>query len=222
MSHPPTSSVPWRDAPAELERAYQAACAAVLDQPAGAWACGLHLGAQSTWLAVGAEATAPALLLSLPIGSAKTAQDFFVPARAAPAGAAVGMGVDAYPTPLALENAIAVVEDEVYTAHSRLRALLPPGAPTLQPWSCLSPELQQIVSLAGVALEGTPRRLGRDALEALFNRVAAVAEGRPAAHAGLPDSATWAAALLVLRELMHHLPFEQMRWVASSEGPLER
>lgn len=221
MSHPPISSVPWIDAPTELARAYQAACRAVADQAAGAWACGLHLGAQSTWLAVGTDAAAPALLLSLPMGSAKTAQDFFAAARAVHAGAAVGMGMDAYPTPLALENAIAVVEDEVYIAHSRVRALLPPGTPTLQPWSCLSPELQQIATLAGVAPRA-PQRLDRDALEALFNRLAAVAEGRPAAHAGLPDSATWAAALLVLRELMHHLPFEQMSWVAPSEEQAER
>jgi hypothetical protein len=44
-------------------------------------------------------------------------------------------------------------------------------------------------------------------VERVFNRLAAVAQGRPAAHEGLPEDPAFAARLLVLRELMHHMPF---------------
>jgi len=66
--------------------------------------------------------------------------------------------------------------------------------------------LHDIATLAGIA-QGPVRTLPVDAMEHLFHRFAAVSEGRPASQEGLPADAAFAATLLVLRELMHHLPF---------------
>lgn len=44
-------------------------------------------------------------------------------------------------------------------------------------------------------------------MEQTFERLAAVAEGRPVGQEGLPESTEFAAALLILREFMHHLGF---------------
>jgi len=44
----------------------------------------------------------------------------------------------------------------------------------------------------------------------------AVVEGSPAAHQGLPQSNSFAAALLILREFMHHLQFVQIEVLHAS------
>ncbi len=60
--------------------------------------------------------------------------------------------------------------------------------------------------LSGVA-PGAWMELPRVAMEQTFERLAAVAEGRPVALEGLPETPEFAAALLILREFMHHLGF---------------
>lgn len=161
----------------------------------GAWSSGLHLGAQQVLWAAGADAPEPSVKLSLSLGGARTARQFFR---------------HAVPTPLELENAIAVVEDEVYVAHRQLQGLLP-GGQGWAPWSA-DAALHELATLAGVP-RGAQRVLTLEAMERLFNRLAAVAEGRPAAHEGLPEDPVFAGTLLVLRELMHHLPFATMTLV---------
>lgn len=141
----------------------------------------LHLGAEdSTVLARSGREPAGAWRLAL--GTRKTAREFF---RAA------------LPSALEMETAIAAVEDEVL----RL-ADLPAGSRLVTGDTAM----RRIAALAGVP-RGERMVLSLDAMEALFQRLAAVIEGRPAAHENLPASAGFAAALLILREFMHHQRF---------------
>lgn len=165
-----------------------------------AWASALHLGSEAVLLAVGTDPSAPAAVLRLALGGGSTARRFFR---------------GAVPTPLELETAIAVVEDEVYAAHRHLQTLAPDGI-ALMPWSA-DPALHEVADLAGVP-PGSERQLRLDAMERLFNRLAAVAEGRPAAHEGLPEDPAFAGTLLVLRELMHHLPFATLTLVEGAQS----
>ena len=142
----------------------------------------LHIGAEHTAIATGQGAEAAAWLV-LDIGAQKTARQFF---RRSP------------PTPLEMEHAIATVEDEVIRAVP----LLPPGT-ALQ---CSDAGVREIALLAGLAPGGS-MVMPLDAMERVFERLAAVAEGRPVAREGLPQGPDFAAALLILREFMHHLRF---------------
>lgn len=167
----------------------------------GEWSSGLHLGADQVTWAAGVDAPEPTIRLRMPLGGARTAHRFFR---------------GAIPVPLELENAIAAVEDEVHTAHRELQGLLRPGQ-SWAPWSA-DPSLRGLATLAGVP-PGPRRVMTIDAMERMFNRLVAVSEGRPAAHEGLPDDPSFAGTLLVLRELMHHLPFASVTLVDNgSEG----
>lgn len=166
----------------------------------GTWCSGLHLGAEQVSWAAGTGTPDPAVRLCLPLGGARTARQFFR---------------GAIPAPLELENAIAAVEDEVHIAHRQLQGLLPPGQ-VWAPWST-DAALHGLATLAGVP-PGPQRVLTLDAMERLFNRLAAVSEGRPAAHEGLPEDPAFAGTLLVLRELMHHLPFASLVLVDGAPG----
>ena len=54
------------------------------------------------------------------------------------------------------------------------------------------------------------RELSRESLEQLFGQFAAMVEGDPLAAANLPKTRRFAAALLILREWMHHLSAERV------------
>lgn len=168
--------------------------------PPGTWSSGLHLGAEQVTWAAGAGAPDPTERLYLPLGGARTARQFFH---------------GAIPAPLELENAIAAVEDEVHIAHRQLQGLLPKGQ-VWAPWSA-DTALHMLATWAGVP-PGPQRVLTLDAMERLFNRLAAVSEGRPAAHEGLPEDPAFAGTLLVLRELMHHVPFASLVLVDDTPG----
>lgn len=207
---PPAAAVPCAFSPAALPagllRLYRHARggSALPAQPVTV----LHLGADHTVVASGVDPKAPSIVLNLALGHDTTARGFFR---------------GAVPTPLELETAIASVEDEVHAAHRQWKAycdgsdqrdqsrpnshqtqVLASGS-AASPWST-DAGLHELATLAGIA-PGPVRELPLDALERLFNRLASVSEGRPAAHEGLPESAAFAARLLVLRELMHHMPF---------------
>jgi hypothetical protein len=99
------------------------------------------------------------------------------------------------PRPQELEAAIEAVEDLVMPLHR----LLPTD-------DTLHVEAAERAALAPLAQAHT-----RDELEALFNRAAAIAQGRPASSdPALADPET-VAALVLLREVMHHLGFTQLR-----------
>ena len=139
----------------------------------------LHIGAEHTTLSRGSDA-GPTETLVLRMGSLKTAAEFFqhVP-----------------PTPLEMEGAITAVEDEVMRA-----------ARWLKQGSWLRSDdaaLREIAHMAG----SNGAELSVEAVESLFDLLAALVQGRPAASAGVPTDTAFAATLLILRELMHHLRF---------------
>ena len=63
-----------------------------------------------------------------------------------------------------------------------------------------------------LALPGmeAPGALTRDAVEALFQRLVSRSSGTPVAATRLPPQRDIAAALLILRECMHHLGFDRI------------
>ncbi len=140
-------------------------------------AIALHIGTNRTTV------TSPTETLELALGSQRTAAEFFrhTPVR-----------------PAALENAIMAVEDEVTRARS-----LVAGARVLESSDAA---IRNLAVLAGVT-EQAEMELSVDAVERLFDLLAALSQGRPSASAGIPESAEFAATLLILREFMHHLQF---------------
>lgn len=106
------------------------------------------------------------------------------------------------PMPRELEHAITAIEDAVM-----------PLARRLPPWSILvvsgGAMHEPVPSLDGLALGDVER---------LFQQLAAVAEGRPAASSGLPPGPTSAATLLIVREFMHHLGFESLVVAGGTAG----
>lgn len=99
------------------------------------------------------------------------------------------------PNALALENAIADVEDAVMPAGQ----WLPAGASMLQ---TADPLLLQLIRSATGSSQAT--QASREAIENLFEVLARQAQQPGHVDAQLPQSPELAAALLVLREAMHH------------------
>ena len=73
-----------------------------------------------------------------------------------------------------------------------------------------SPLLREIAEAAGVTLHTPPARLSRQAVENLFNRLSDQIHRPGVPDTALPQRAEWAAALLILREGLHHWGVE---WV---------
>ncbi len=140
----------------------------------------LEFGEVESAVALGGGAE-PARLISLPLGLSALARRYFDAPR---------------PSEAAIEAAIMEVEVRVMP----LRSLLAPGT------RCVTadPNVRAMVEVLG--LVGEPWvTLATDAVEQLFNRWLAIALGRPATQDGLPTSGEFGAALLVLREWLHHL-----------------
>jgi hypothetical protein len=93
------------------------------------------------------------------------------------------------PSPLELENAIAAIEDGIAAARIAV-----PGESSA---GSADPCLREIAAVAGLPAEG-PAALSRDAVEQVFQRLAS-------RMPGLPAGPRFAATLLILREVMHHL-----------------
>ena len=121
----------------------------------------------------------PAMTLSLPVGAAALARAVL---RHAP------------PRPLEIEQAIEVVEEAVMPARTRL-----PGAMQLY---CADPLLRALA--AAEPGPNAPAWLGIGAIEGLFSRLVARAEGRPASQDDLPVDGASAARLVIVREMLHH------------------
>ena len=119
----------------------------------------------------------------------------------------------AMPSSIALENAIMLVEDSLATAQKIAGAAS--GVSVLQ---SDAPEFQQIASVAGLA-QHLPLTLHRDAVEQVFSRLVAMIEGHPAERERLPADATFAAALLILRECLHHWGFTAIQLVPTAPAP---
>lgn len=140
----------------------------------------LHIGTEETRVLIDGE------LQLLTLGSQLTSLGYF---RHQP------------PTPDEMETAIMKVEDEVY----RLRHSIQPGAKLFSEDN----DVRAIARLAGVA-ENEQMTLSLEAVEQTFDRLALVVNGRPANYEGIPDGNDFAATLLILREFMHHLQFNEI------------
>lgn len=127
-------------------------------------------------------------------------RDIALPWSLAALARRVGMGFP--PREAALEAAIAEVEDALMP---QIPALRRGGGDVL---SVAGGQGAAIVALAA----GTGAREGSlDQVERLFNRLACVAAGRPAAVEGLPEDAGLALALLLVRETLHHAGYAVLR-----------
>ena len=144
----------------------------------------LKLGDDSSDLAFGTGAQ-PEQLVSLPLGLGVLADRYF------PAG---------HLSELLIEHAIAEVEDIMMPWHGKL-----PSAATLFTDDAAVAEL---LRWAGMPEDPDSWRLTTEAVEQLFNRWAALAQGRPASQDPLPTTGRFSATLLVLREWLHHLGFD--------------
>jgi hypothetical protein len=106
------------------------------------------------------------------------------------------------PTPQELEHAIDRVEDALTATRLRWeeRGTLTASDPNIR-------------TLPGLEVEGGT--LSRDDVEALFQQLTSASFGHPGACVGLPSGGESAAALVILRECMHHLGFEAVRSAAA-------
>ena len=101
------------------------------------------------------------------------------------------------PTPTELERAIDLIEDALTGVH----VAQPDGA-------CLKTADPLLLKLPGLGTERAS--LGRDDVESLFQLLASRALGTPVGVVDLPQGREEAAALLILRECMHHLGFDRV------------
>lgn len=108
------------------------------------------------------------------------------------------------PSELALERAIALTEDALMPQVAALRSY------PLEVLIAADETLAALPSLLGCTDTGS-LQLGIDDVERGFNQVAQVAAGMPAHAVGLPAQPRFVAALLVVRELMHHVGWKQLQ-----------
>lgn len=105
------------------------------------------------------------------------------------------------PRPIELEHAIELTEEAVMPLAAQFAG---------GPWLILQ-GLGAALIAHGLETSGiTQTVLTLDELEALFDRLVSVSQGRPASQETLPMDARFFAAMLMLREFMHHLHFTQV------------
>jgi exopolyphosphatase/pppGpp-phosphohydrolase len=148
------------------------------------------------WLQIGPFQTslhwqdgAVGAILRLDLGLVKTAGQFFKPHP---------------PTPLNLEGGIAAVEDELF----KVRHLAPaPGAAQQAVLRTDDAVVRRIAAFAGV---DASVMLSVQAVEHAFEDLAALSAGGRISNTPWATEPQVAAALLILRELMHHMGFGQI------------
>lgn len=114
------------------------------------------------------------------------------------------------PTAAQLESAIQQIEDDLMPA---LRSLPDDGRLVTS-----APALWEVVTVAGRG--GSPEvELDRATVERLFNRLADAAYGVPAARSGMPVHRSFAAVVLLLREILHHGGFDSVRVTQPAPTP---
>jgi hypothetical protein len=146
----------------------------------------LLINVEETLVLSGNHHAQPPTRITLPLGSQKTARDYF---HHQP------------PTPMEIETAINTVEDIIIPLHHHIS----PSSILLTTDNLI----KQVALLSGVA-QASVMLLSLEAMEQVFNRFADIVSGRPATLDLLPDSPEFAATLLILREWMHHLRFEKI------------
>ncbi|MEY4099879.1 MAG: hypothetical protein RL300_1050 [Pseudomonadota bacterium] len=105
------------------------------------------------------------------------------------------------PRPIELEHAIELTEEVVMQLAGQFA-----GGTGLR---LQGPGADLIASTLAASGIGQPR-LTLDEVETLFNRLVAVSQGRPASQDKLATDARFVAAMLILREFMHHMHFAEV------------
>ncbi len=154
----------------------------------------LHIGKEDVVVATG-NGTMPLNAMVLELGAARIARDLF---RHEP------------PAPYEMENAIMVIE----TALIRARPLIMDNSMLLTSDTVI----RRIARFASLP-EGGGAILTIGQVEQAFERIAAVTLGRPASSDNVPTDPAFSAALLILREFMHHLQFSSIRLISGPVGP---
>jgi hypothetical protein len=112
------------------------------------------------------------------------------------------------PSEVALERAIARTEDALMPQIPAMRA-----HPHVQ-LACADAVLEPLAGLLALPVQPVRVRvwmLEIEQVEHAFNQIARVAAGLPASAVGLAERPDFVAALLVVRELMHHVGWRQLR-----------
>jgi hypothetical protein len=105
------------------------------------------------------------------------------------------------PTPLDIEHAIEQTEDLVMPLAAKLAR---------------TEQLQLSGSGAALVLQGVgvasdaTLRWSLEEVEVLFHRIATVSQGRPSGQEALPTAPEFYAAMVILRECLHHLRFGEV------------
>jgi hypothetical protein len=146
----------------------------------------LEFGEASSTVAVGARSE-PERVIRFPVGPVELARKYFR---------------NAHPGESAIEAAITAVEELIMP----MRPLVPRDS------RCATgdPRVTRIAEALQVPPEPW-RCLRTDAVEQCFNRWVAIALGRPATQDTIPMDPEFAAGLLLLREWLHHVSFENIR-----------
>ena len=105
------------------------------------------------------------------------------------------------PTPLDIEHAIEATEDLVMPLAAKLVR-----TEQLQ----LSGTGAALILQAVGAVPDAVLHLSLDEVEDLFNRIAMVSQGRPIGHEALPTAPEFYAAMVIVRECLHHLRFSEV------------
>jgi len=145
----------------------------------------LHIGTVQTAVASG-NSIEPDGIIVLNIGSQKTSTDYFKHIS---------------PTPIEFENAIVDIEDEV----TRVRAMIAENS-TLFTTDTAIGAIAHISEIPKQTLLILPL----EAVESVFEQLAAITLGRPASREKALASTTFVATILILREFMHHLKFSSI------------
>lgn len=147
----------------------------------------LHIADEYSFMALGTNADKPDNVWLFEIGTEKTAREFFIHNP---------------PTAGEVENAIQVVEDEVMPLHRLLTVD--------SNLYTLNASILEIARVSAFEESEQGAILSIQDMEQAFTRLAAIIAGRPASQDILPTTNTFAATLLILREVMHHLRFRNI------------
>lgn len=142
----------------------------------------IDIGARRTIVVV-RRGTATEAALELPVGARQAAEKF---------------SWHDPPRPAELEAAIDAIEDQVMRLSGRL--------PAESPLRVTGPFAAEIGRAVNANDDANPVA-GLDEVEQVFQRLASASLGNPAARQGLPSGNSFVAAVLILREFMHHLGF---------------
>ena len=112
------------------------------------------------------------------------------------------------PWPIELEHAIELTEEVVMPLAAQFA-----GSAGLVLQGQGADPITDALKASGIV----QTRFSLDEIEVLFNRLIAVSQGRPASQEKLPTDLRFVAAMLMLREFMHHLHFADIALQAT--GP---